>query len=58
MSSVSVGQQITLLYDPANPRDTTLSGFGNLWLVPLILGAIGVFFAGFATLFIRATRRS
>jgi hypothetical protein len=56
MSGASVGDRVTVLYDPAKPRDASLSGVGQLWLLPMILGGIGIFFAGFAAVILKVLR--
>jgi Protein of unknown function (DUF3592) len=58
MSNPEIGQRVSVLYDPSKPGDATLSGFGNLWLLPIILGSIGLFFAGFAVLILKVLRRA
>jgi Protein of unknown function (DUF3592) len=55
-SGASVGDRVTVLYDPSNPRDASLSGVGQLWLLPIIFGGIGIFFAGFAVLILKVLR--
>ncbi|MCP3974089.1 MAG: DUF3592 domain-containing protein [bacterium] len=36
------GSRIDVLYDPADPRGATEKTFPNLWLFPIIFGAIGI----------------
>jgi hypothetical protein len=57
-SNTNIGDRVTVLYDPAKPTDASLSGFGNLWLLPIILGSIGVCFAAFAVLILKVLRRA
>lgn len=42
--SYSVGENVTMFYDPANPNDAEINGFFSLWLGVLILGFIGTVF--------------
>jgi Protein of unknown function (DUF3592) len=41
-SPPSVGDRVEVLYDPDDPDDARLSGFLDLWLFPLVAGAIGI----------------
>jgi hypothetical protein len=36
-----VGERVSVLYDPANPKEAKINSFSNLWLWPLILGIMG-----------------
>ena len=36
--TLRMGDEVTVLYDPANPSDGTMEGFLELWLVPMLLG--------------------
>jgi len=38
------GDSIVILYDPARPDDMRIHSFGNVWIVPLILGGVGGIF--------------
>lgn len=38
----AVGQEISVLYDPANPGDAEVNSFGTLWVLPGILGLVGI----------------
>jgi len=40
------GQQVTVLYDRANPSNARIDSFVQLWLLPLIFGSLGIFFVG------------
>jgi hypothetical protein len=40
------GDSVVILYDPAKPDDMRIHSFANVWLVPLILGGVGVIFIG------------
>jgi hypothetical protein len=52
--SYSVGQKVTVLYDPRNSHHARIKSFTDLWLLPLILGVLGLVFAviGYAALFV------
>jgi hypothetical protein len=36
-----VGQQVTVLYDPLNPKEARIKSFMMLWALPLILTVLG-----------------
>ena len=36
-----VGERVSVLYDPANPKDARINSFVGLWLWPLILAVMG-----------------
>jgi hypothetical protein len=36
-----VGEHVSVLYDPANPKEAKVNTFSDLWLWPLILGIFG-----------------
>jgi hypothetical protein len=38
----AVGDTVAVSYDPADPAGATLGGFGDLWLLPIILGTLGI----------------
>ena len=38
----TVGQSIDVLYIPENPQDAKISGSTNLYMLPIILAAVGV----------------
>ena len=38
------GDSLAILYDPARPDDMRIHSFANVWIVPLILGFVGVIF--------------
>lgn len=40
------GQVIDVLYDPANPQKASIKRWMSLYLVPLLLGGLGVIFGG------------
>ncbi len=46
----SVGQPVDVLYDPANPPNAHINTFAELWLVSLILLAVGAGLLGVAAL--------
>ncbi len=37
----AVGDRVSVLYDPASPKEAKVNSFTDLWLLPLILGIIG-----------------
>jgi hypothetical protein len=37
-SVLRMGDEVTVLYDPAEPADGTVEGFLELWFVPMLLG--------------------
>jgi hypothetical protein len=39
-----VGEQVEVLYDPADPHHARINSFVQLWFFPLFLGAMGVVF--------------
>jgi hypothetical protein len=48
-----VGESVSILYDRQNPDSARVDAFMSIWLVPLVLGALGVVFmiAGFSLTF-------
>lgn len=40
----AVGDAVRVLYDPARPGDARIRSFTGLWLLPSILGGLGVVF--------------
>jgi hypothetical protein len=40
-----VGETVSVLYDPISPGNARINGFFQLWLLPMILGAMGSVFA-------------
>lgn len=41
-----IGERVKVRYDPRHPAGATLSGFFDLWLVPFVMGILGICFAG------------
>ncbi len=41
-----VGQEVSVRYDPKDPRNARLAGRFGLWLVPMLLGGLGLTFLG------------
>lgn len=41
-----VGQEIDILYDPANPQKARINKWMNLYFVSLLLGGMGLIFGG------------
>jgi hypothetical protein len=48
--SFEVGDKVAVLYDPAAPVNARIDTFGQLWLMPIICGGVGLLFMGFAAL--------
>jgi len=44
--SYAVGERVQVLYDPKHPDDARIDSFSDLWALPMILGGMGVLFAG------------
>ncbi len=36
-----VGERVSVLYDPMNPKEAKVNSFSDLWLWPLLLGIMG-----------------
>jgi Protein of unknown function (DUF3592) len=51
-----VGQQVTILYDPANPIKASISSFGSLWLSSLLLFGVGSLFTAIGVIFLALVR--
>ncbi len=49
-SAYDIGERVEVAYDPADPRDGSIVGFG-LWLWQLIVGGIGLIFVALGTAF-------
>jgi hypothetical protein len=41
-ASYSVGESVSLLYDPQHPEKASINSFTSLWLLPILLGILGV----------------
>jgi hypothetical protein len=52
----SAGDRVEVLYDPDDPQDARLTGFFDLWLLPLVFGVMGLGFSAAALFVIRSTR--
>ena len=46
-----VSQQVTIIYDPANPVKAVIMSFGQLWTGPILLGLMGLGFCIFTAVF-------
>ncbi len=46
------GEGVTVLYDPANPKDSKIDSFTSVWLFPVITAGFGLLFGGFAGLWL------
>src|SRR5262249_9734435 len=44
-----VNDRVEVLYDPRRPDEAVIRSFSSLWLMPIILTAIGLGFAGIST---------
>jgi hypothetical protein len=53
-----IGDPLVVLYEPASPESARIRSFGSLWLVPTILGSVGVIFPTLALLAFSAARRT
>ena len=42
----AVGTKVPVLYDPGRPQDARIASFTSLWLLPSILGGLGLTFGG------------
>jgi hypothetical protein len=51
-----VGDDVTVLYNPEDPQQARINTFGQLWLVPVILGSTGTVFFIIASGFVFALR--
>ncbi|MFE6161201.1 DUF3592 domain-containing protein [Streptomyces sp. NPDC056486] len=51
------GEQVEVLYLADSPDDARINGFTSLWLLPVILGGIGLVMAGIGTTIAITTRR-
>lgn len=45
-AAFAVGEQVVLTLDPADPRDFISDNWSERWMLPLIFGLFGLFFAG------------
>jgi hypothetical protein len=50
------GDRVEVLYDPDDPQDARLSGFFDVWLLPIVFGFIGVVASTVSLVAIRRTR--
>jgi hypothetical protein len=53
----AVGDQISLLVDPSHPEDPEEDSFMNKWFVSMLLGSIGLVFAGVGMVVMRAFKK-
>lgn len=42
-----VNEPVTILYDPQEPHNASIKSFTDLWLLPTILGGLGIVFCSF-----------
>jgi len=45
-AAFDVGEGVKVLYDPERPGDARIDTFFQLWFLPLLLGGMGIIFAG------------
>ncbi|MGH3116925.1 MAG: DUF3592 domain-containing protein [Gaiellales bacterium] len=50
------GDRVEVLYDPDDPKDARLSGFFDLWGLPIVFGFIGAVASFVSVVFLRRTR--
>jgi len=50
------GDRVEVLYDPDDPQDARLSGFFDVWGLPIVLGFLGTVFTAVSVVFLRRTR--
>ncbi|MBI3535631.1 MAG: DUF3592 domain-containing protein [Deltaproteobacteria bacterium] len=43
-----VGDSVTIIYDPAKPRQAKINSFLDIWLLPVVLGFLGTVFTTFS----------
>ena len=46
-----VHDRVPVVYNPADPNKAEIDSFGNLWVLPLAFGGLGVAFATFGLIF-------
>lgn len=56
--SFAVGQEVQVRYIRNNPVSAEIDSFWQLWLVSVVCGGLGIFFAGIGYLLFRRERRS
>jgi hypothetical protein len=56
--SFEVGQEVKVRYIGGNPKSAEIDSFWQLWLVAVVCGGLGIFFAGAGYLLFRCERRS
>jgi hypothetical protein len=54
----SVGEEVTIIYNPARPEQAQIYSFWMLWLLPLVFGFIGLCALTVASGFLMVARRS
>ncbi len=48
--ALTVGEQVTIAYDRADPAQARIDSFEMLWMGPLLVSGFGGLFTGFAAL--------
>ena len=56
--SFAVGQEVQVRYTKINPESAEIDSFWQLWLVSVVCGGLGIFFAGIGYLLFRHEKRS
>ncbi|MFJ5674624.1 DUF3592 domain-containing protein [Streptomyces sp. NPDC093097] len=52
-----VGERVEVLYRADSPGDARINGFIQMWVLPLVMGGLGLGFTGIGTAFALAKRR-
>ncbi|MFE7316062.1 DUF3592 domain-containing protein [Streptomyces sp. NPDC057555] len=52
-----VGERVEVLYRADSPGDARINGFIQMWVLPLVMGGIGLGFTGIGTAFALVRRR-
>jgi Protein of unknown function (DUF3592) len=55
-AAFGVGEAVKVLYDPERPGDARIDAFFQLWFLPIVLGGMGIIFAGIGGAGIAARR--
>ena len=56
--SFKVGERLTILYDPANPKHAEIDTFQTVWLPPFEVTGFGLLFGGFSWIMLLLTGTS
>lgn len=52
-----VGERVEIIYNPLNPSEASTSGFGQLWVGPMIFGVLGLVFSALGSHLVLKTIR-